>query len=209
MSPAEDLSAEIIPLINQLPEGDLSVDVLRRLCEGEGLALREAVFYPGWFGLVRDVNVGINLYHVVAGGQLQRLSHKYRKRRTLGRSVLSRLERLMMRRSAPSGFASQSRNVQSPVNSPTNSFVHEVANGPNDERVAFVRYLGRVMSIWLDCGKAPEGFPSLIYERHSEKVWVPAVRVAGSIGAAADIPIPHSEIISAWSTTGPTAPRSA
>jgi len=192
------IRAEIIPLVYQLPEGDLSVDVLRGLCETEDLTLRDPV-YTGWYGFVREVNVGISLYYLVEGGRLQKLSQKYQRRQAADRKVTGWLESRIISRLSPKRVVRENLSGRSQKPSPTDTFIYEVSIAPLDERSAFVRYLGRVMSAWLDCGDQSATFPSLASAKQIERLRAPAARVARGIGAAADIVVPYTQIVSAWS----------
>lgn len=81
---------------------------------------------------------------------------------------------------------------------PVDDFVSEVNASAMPSPTVFARYLGRVMSTWLDCGPEDADFPALAPVHHEVPHESPVLRVAGRVARTADIRLDHGEIAGAW-----------
>ncbi len=81
---------------------------------------------------------------------------------------------------------------------PVDDFVSEVNASAMPSPTIFARYLGRVMSTWLDCGPDDADFPALAPAHRDVPHESPVLRVAGRVARTADIRLDHDAIAEAW-----------
>jgi hypothetical protein len=202
--PVAEVSSALVPLTYTLSEGDVSVDLMRRYCQGEGLDLRRQYQSDHWYDLVGEVNIGINLYYVIEAGRLWQVIERRERRVTVLTPLLSRMV-APIARSRPA-LAPASPNAPGPRGQPPSrqappsveSFLGEAQAPELLPRAVFARYVGRVFSTWLDCGPVEQAFPQTPAEPEAEGRSGGAVRLASAIAATADIRLTPPQIHEAW-----------
>jgi hypothetical protein len=200
-----ELMSELVPLTYTLSEGDISVDLMRRYCHSAGLDLRGDFGNDHWYDIVGEVNIGINLYYVIEDGRLWQMIEWRERRKATITPLVSHLTGALAgprptETSPDVGAPNVVRRVPNlPAPRSVQSFLGEAKARELLPTAVFARYLGRVLSNWLDCGPADRPFPQITSELGAKGHDRGAVRVAGAIATTADISLSPPQIHDAWS----------
>jgi hypothetical protein len=226
---AVELSSELVPLTYTLSEGDLSADLMRRVCRSEGLGLRGHYEDDNWYDFVGEVNIGINLYYVIEAGRLPYLIERRKRREAALSPLRGRLSGLIARHEPTAakaepdsslthdganrsvartifGAPAEAGAVRRPRGHSTphsvESFLGDVNAHTLVPKAVFARYIGRVLMTWLDCGPMERRFPEVLLGTESQAHRSQPVRVADAIAVTADISLSSMEIYNAWADGG-------
>lgn len=206
-----DITSELVPLTYTVSEGDISVDLMRRFCHGAELELRPHYEHNHWFDVVGEVNTGINLYYVIETGRLWQVIERRERRKASIIPIVKRLgapviKPLPVRATRASDAPSIVRPTpMPPAPQSLRSFLGEAKVPELEPAEVFARYIGRVLSTWLDCGPAEQPLPDITRNLGSQTPEHGAVRVAGAIADSADIDLTAPQIHEAWSREDTTA----
>jgi hypothetical protein len=200
-----DIASELVPLTYTVSEGDVSIDMMRRFCRGAELGLRPHYEHNHWFDVVGEVNTGINLYYVIETGRLWQVIERRERRKASIIPIVNRLSGPLTR-PRPIQTSSKSdaprilrRAPIPPAPQSLQSFLGEAKAQDLVPAAVFARYIGRVLSTWLDCGPVQRPFPDVTRDPDPRSLERGAVRVTGAIAASADIDLTAPQIHEAWS----------
>lgn len=213
----------LIASATTLSEGDISVDLMRRICGFESLELRGQFGAENWYDLVSEVNTGIPLYYLVEEGRLwQVIERRYRRKQALA-SITNRIPTPLSRhvpvetpgilreshvddqprhgdssgRAAPSVSGPRGRGLLGPKS--IELFLSEARVSTAAPKAMFARYIGRALLAWLECGSLDQPFPDVASYSQDDAPRSRAIRVASSVAVAAEVNLSPAEIENAWS----------
>lgn len=204
-------------------EGDISVDLMRRICDSESLELRRQFGDENWYDLVSEVNTGIPLYFLVEEGRLWQVIERRHRRKQALASIANRIPIPLSRQvpvetpgsswessvadqpqhrdssgSATPGF-SGARPERQLGQKPIELFLNEARASAATPKAMFARYIGRALLVWLECGPLDQPFPDVTSRSEEDAHRSRAIRVASSVAVAAEISLSPAEIQNAWS----------